>query len=210
MTGQMPEACSSAQSHRSLIAGCALAAWAPVVLAAELDCPPFGAGVADEEWEQTLTADPLDQRIDVQSDEATLGVDGDATLYGDVRVRQGNRQIRAEEVSYDSEAGAFEVEGSVEYRDPIVRVIGSDGRYSAAEGARFNAAEFELRERAARGQAETIELTPGGVIELDDVRFTSCPADDVAWQLRAGARGRRPIHQFARLSMLNKSPKSIS
>src|SRR5688572_9219215 len=140
MTRQMPKACSSAQSSGGLLAGCALAAWAPAALAAELSCPRPGAGLPDEEWEQLLAADPLDQRIDVSSNSATLGVNGDATLLGDVRMRQGNREIRAQDVRYDAEASAFEVDGEVEYRDPIVRVVGNDGEYSAAEGATFKAA----------------------------------------------------------------------
>lgn len=134
-----------------------------------------------------LKADPLDQRIDISSDSALFGIDGDATLKGNVRVRQGNREIRAQDVRYDAEASAFEVEGAVEYRDPIVRVVGDDGKYSAAQGARFNAATFELRERAARGEAGAVELSPSGVIELDQVSFTSCPVDDTAWRLRAGS-----------------------
>jgi len=189
----MPKACSSAQSRGGLrsprcataLAGCAFLSLAAVARAADTTCPPPGTGLSRDDWLDATAADPLDQRIDISSDSATLGVDGDATLQGNVRVRQGNREIRAEDVRYDAEGSAFEVDGSVEYRDPLVRVVGQDGTYSAAEGATFKAAQFELRERAARGEAASMQLTPRGVIELDRVSFTSCPAEDEAWRIRA-------------------------
>src|SRR5690606_16949125 len=40
-------------------------------------------------------------------------------------------------------------------------------------------------ERSARGAAERMQLTPGGIIRLEDVSFTTCPIDDEAWELRA-------------------------
>jgi len=43
-----------------------------------------------------------DRHIDVASDQAVLGVDGNATLKGNVVVRQGEREIRANEVQYDA------------------------------------------------------------------------------------------------------------
>jgi LPS-assembly protein len=123
--------------------------------------------------------------IEITSDRATIGVDGDATLQGNVRVRQGDRELDAEDVAYDAERNAFRVEGGVEYRDPIVRARGSGGSYSATGGAHFSDAEFELPARPARGAAERIELAPNGLVQLDDVSFTTCPVTDQDWRLRA-------------------------
>src|SRR5262249_44671240 len=43
-----------------------------------------------------------DAAIDIHADHATLGVDGNATLQGNVTVRQGERQINADEIQYNS------------------------------------------------------------------------------------------------------------
>lgn len=123
--------------------------------------------------------------IDVSSDEARLGVQGDAVLTGNVRVRQGDREIRADSVEYDAGRNAFRVRGKVEYRDPIVRATGGSGEYSGADGARFEGAQFELPQRPARGAARDMRLDTSGLITLDEVRFTTCPADDEDWIIRA-------------------------
>src|SRR5258708_18871669 len=52
-------------------------------------------------------------------------------------------------------------------------------------GAEFRSARCELRQRAARGTAGALRLTPQGLIRLRAVSFTTCPADDESWQLKA-------------------------
>lgn len=152
--------------------------------AAQPPCPPALGPLSGEESDAPA---PKDGRVEITSDQAQLDVDGDAVLQGNVRLRQGSRQLKADAVRYDAREGEFQVEGSVAYEDPLVRLTGRSGRYSAAEGADFQAAEFELRERSARGAARSMTLSPEGVIGLDDVSFTTCPADDQAWRLRAGS-----------------------
>jgi len=66
------------------------------------------------------------------SDEATLGVDGNATLKGNVEARQGERQIRADHIEYDSKSGAMRSDGHIDYSDPLVHVTGAAGTYSTA------------------------------------------------------------------------------
>jgi len=125
--------------------------------------------------------------VDVTSDSATLGVDGNATLSGNVELRQGEREIRANQVEYDASNASVRSAGHIDYSDPLVHVTGSDGSYSAAAGADFSSAQFELRQRAARGAAEEMKLTPQGVISLQGVTFTTCPVRDNSWQLKAGS-----------------------
>jgi len=115
-----------------------------------------------------------DGHIDVTSDQATLGVDGNATLQGNVVVRQGEREIRANEVQYDAHNTSVSTAGHIDYSDPLVHVTGTGGHYSAAAGAEFKSAEFALRQRAARGAAHEMTLTPQGVIRLRGVMFTTC------------------------------------
>jgi LPS-assembly protein len=126
-----------------------------------------------------------DRHIDVASDQAVLGVDGNATLKGNVVVRQGEREIRANEVQYDAHNTSVSTAGHIDYTDSLVHVTGAGGSYSAAAGAEFKSAQFALRQRAARGAARDMKLTPQGVIRLRGVMFTTCPANDTSWQLQA-------------------------
>lgn len=136
--------------------------------------PPAGEG-----------ADADDAAIEMEGDALEAALAGNARLHGNVIVRQGDREIRANDVRYDQGENAIRVEGDIEYVDPVVHVTGGGGNYSATEGADFRNAEFELRQRPARGSAAAMQLSPEGVIDLGNVRFTTCPRDDQSWQLRA-------------------------
>ncbi len=157
----------------------------PAARAEDPPCPTqIGqAAAAAGEPRSKLAAD--DGHIDVTSDQATLGVDGNATLQGNVVVRQGEREIRANEVEYDAHNTSVSTAGHIDYSDPLVHVTGRGGHYSAAAGAEFQSAQFALRQRAARGAAREMTLTPQGVIRLRGVMFTTCPANDTSWQLKA-------------------------
>lgn len=152
---------------------------------------PAPTGVVAAQVRRPSAAPPVDATspassdIETTSDEAMLGIDGNATLSGGVRVLQGNRELRAERVEYDAKRNAFRVRGSVEYRDPVVRARGVDGDYAQAAGARFERAEFELPQRPARGTAGSMRVDVNGVIDLEGVTFTTCPQGDDAWRIEA-------------------------
>jgi LPS-assembly protein len=156
-------------------------------------CPDLRAALAATDRPRATTTpapngkpDAGPGNIEMTSDQVVVSVGGDAALKGDVVVREGDRELRAEDVQYEASTQAFKAAGGIEYTDPQVHVKGTGGgRYSAAGGADFSAAEFELRERSARGAADRMQLTPAGVIQLAGVRFTTCPRNDTAWQLRA-------------------------
>ena len=130
-------------------------------------------------------ATPEDADIDITSDNAELGRDGNATLTGNVRVVQGERELKADRVQYDAKRNAFSVKGTVQYRDPLVTARGSQGDYSQTEGANFEGAEFELPQRPARGTAKSMSVDVNGTIDLERVTFTTCPREDADWQIAA-------------------------
>lgn len=125
-------------------------------------------------------------KIDVTADrvEGNL-LEGKATLKGNVVVRQGDRVIRTDQAEVDRNNGAVKSDGHIDYTDPLVHITGNSGRYSQATGADFSSAQFTLRQRAARGAARELALTPQGVVKLNGVTFTTCPVNDNSWQLKA-------------------------
>jgi LPS-assembly protein len=126
-------------------------------------------------------------QISVSSDEATLGADGNATLRGNVEAHQGDRQIRADQIEYDSRSGSMRSDGRIDYQDPLVHVAGAAGSYSAASGAEFRDAQFNLRQRSARGTAQDLAVTPAGQVQLKGVTFTTCPKSDESWHIKANS-----------------------
>ena len=144
----------------------------------------------------------LDNTVKFVSDNATLDLNGNTTLSGNVRIQQGDREIRADNVEYQADNNAFHVKGSVEYRDPVIRARGGEGQYSQTGGATFKGAEFELPERPARGSARDMRLDANGVVTLDAVSFSTCPAAKPDWRIRAKSieldtRGRMDIARIS-------------
>jgi len=125
-------------------------------------------------------------KVNIFADDVTVDADGNYGLRGNVEVRQGDRKLTAEEAQFDRATGAVSAKGSVVFQDPIVRLSGRSGNYSATRGADVSSAEFELLQRSARGSASSIDLTPGGILDLNGVTFTTCPRNDESWQLHAG------------------------
>jgi LPS-assembly protein len=125
--------------------------------------------------------------IEIKADSADVSVEGKGSLKGDVVVRQGDVELRAGEMQIDKPNQFVQSAGRIEYRDPLVHVTGAGGSYSAATGAEFQGAQFDLRERGARGAADSLALTPDGVLHLRKVTFTTCPASHEAWELKASS-----------------------
>ncbi|HET9329235.1 MAG TPA: LPS-assembly protein LptD [Steroidobacteraceae bacterium] len=173
----------------SWIAVVVLGAMMPVARADDPPCPsqnPQPGSTAAASAAATAAKKPgASDDIDVTTDQATLGLNGASTLNGHVEVRQGEREIRANQVQYDSNGGTVTSEGHIDYTDPLVHMTGAGGSYSAAAGADFRQAQFELRQRAARGSAQELKLTPQGVISLKGVTFTTCPLNDESWKIKA-------------------------
>lgn len=178
------------RTHALLLCALPAALWMQPSLA---DDKPLCIGQMDDSARAAAAATPAPltpeelsrEPIEVSSDDAQLGLDGSATLSGNVVVRQGDREIIADRMELDAEDSSLRVDGNVEFRDPQLRVRGQGGNYSASQGANFRGAEFEMPARPARGTASEMDLTAQGLMKLSGVTFTTCPIEDTAWQLRA-------------------------
>jgi LPS-assembly protein len=136
---------------------------------------------------QPLREEPSDAPIQIETSEVEGGVKEGSVLHlrNNVVIRQGDRTVKAQELEYNTTDNSLKADGDVQYEDPIVRASGAGGNYSPTGGASFREAQFELRQRGARGTANLMEMTPEGLIRLNDVSFTTCPRNDSSWQLKA-------------------------
>jgi LPS-assembly protein len=133
----------------------------------------------------TKDPEPDDKPVQVKSNRSEVTREGDAKLSGGVTILQGEREVSADAATYDASERRFTVEGDVEYRSPDLRLKGGSGSWNALGTGQFTGAEFELPQRPARGSAKSLEMDGEGTLKLDDVRFTTCPAGQTDWELRA-------------------------
>jgi LPS-assembly protein len=123
--------------------------------------------------------------ISVDADHSDYNVNTDTAIFtGHVVIRQGDRELKADQVQIDTKKNV-KGQGGVDYTDPIVHILGAGGNYSPSGGADFKDAQFQLLQRPARGSAQTMSLTPEGILRLEEVTFTTCPANDKSWSLDA-------------------------
>ena len=177
-------------NSRHFIALLATFAALPPALASECIWPvagPPAAAAPAAVPEGTPAKSPDELPVKVKSGSAEMTREGDAKLTGGVAISQGDREVTAESATYDASERRFEVAGNVEYRSPDVRLKGGTGSWNALGTGNFTGAEFELPLRPARGSASELEMTDQGEIKMRDVRFTTCPAGNTDWELRASS-----------------------
>jgi LPS-assembly protein len=76
--------------------------------------------------------------------------------------------------------------GRVEVRGPEILVFGENAHYDkAGETVSLSAAGFDLPTRPARGSAQQIEVTSESRISLANMLFTTCPPENVSWEISA-------------------------
>ncbi len=174
---------------RLFIALLAAAAALPQAAAEDCEWPESGDAAPAQAAgpDGVRIASPDELPIEVTSGAAEVTREGSATLSNGVVIRQGDRRLTARSASYDSVGRRFKVEGDVEYRDPELRLKGGSGFWSADGGGEFAGTEFELPARPARGAAVNLGLKPSGELNMREVSFTTCPAGNSDWFLRASS-----------------------
>ncbi len=128
-----------------------------------------------------------DHLIHIESDNASLGADGNAILNGSVVVRQDGRSVSADAVNYDNQSGRIEVAGAVKFEDPKLRVGGGKGSFDTLGNATLGDAQFELLDRNGRGAASQLIVSSDGRLDLKGVSYTTCPAGHEDWVLHASS-----------------------
>ena len=145
------------------------------------------ATLARSSLSQEEQKDSDGQEVTVRSRGAEIGLAEGSTyaLQGQVTIEQGDRKLTAEDARYNPATGQFSVREGVQYQDPSVEVSGTDAQFDTQGGVTFENAQFRLKERAARGSADQIELHRDGKVHLGKVRYTSCPPGSNDWLLTA-------------------------
>jgi LPS-assembly protein len=131
-------------------------------------------------FDRPLTAD---EDYSFELADSVTDADGNVVANG-VELSQGDRRLRAQQLKRNEETGRIDVSGDVEYSDPTINVTASTGSVGAGE-ATFEGTKFELPLQPARGTAGSATLRKGGILQLNDVGYTTCPEDRPDWLVSA-------------------------
>jgi LPS-assembly protein len=128
-----------------------------------------------------------DHLIRIESDGASVDAEGSAVLTGHVQAHQDARSVSADSVTYDEKTGKLAVTGAVDFEDPRLRIRSDSGVYDALGGASFDKANFQIFDRNGRGFAQQMSVHPDGKVNLEKVRYTTCPVGNQDWMLQASS-----------------------
>jgi LPS-assembly protein len=150
--------------------------------AGEASCPQMDFGLAAPQIELDF------DRIQLEADRAELSEEGLSKLIGGVRLRQGDRVIKAEALDFDEREKRVHIGSESVFRDSrlLVRSQTSDFDLDDRTGT-FSGTEFIVPERAARGRARKLEVLGEGRAQLEGVSYTTCSPGSRGWLLRASS-----------------------
>ena len=128
-----------------------------------------------------------DHLIHIDAGGARVDADGHAELSDRVEVSQDGRTLSADAMDYDYNTGKMALKGAVDFEDPQLRLKGDSGTYDTRGGAAFDQANFQILDRNGRGYARQMAVQPDGKVQLDQVRYTTCPVGNEDWMLQASS-----------------------
>lgn len=174
-----------AASHRSIIAFWLVLGLARQSTAQDL-CLPESPPFLDVSAQPPPASDDdaLDQAIEITASRINVNADNAAEFSGQVEIKLPDGTFTAQSATMTEDG--VDVRGRVDFVGPEVSVFGEDAHYDAeTETISFASAGFDLPKRPARGSGEQLTLTSDSRMSLSNVLFTTCPADNVAWELSA-------------------------
>ena len=126
------------------------------------------------------------EALEIEAGAAELTIGGRASMANGVRIRRDREFIAADTAEYDPDAGQLVLDGDVRYSGLSSHVRGQRASFDLARGiAEFDESAFSLPENRGHGEAARLRLDRAGTIELGGVAYTSCPAGNDDWQIKA-------------------------
>ena len=132
------------------------------------------------------TTNPL---VYINADQAMARPDGTGTFTGNVTLRRGKLCIGADTLTFNRNTGQVHARGNIILRNRSGDVINTPIlNYSLQkESGNTGFASFQFAHYHARGTTKSIKLTGNNQLQLDDMRYTTCPPGNEDWVL-SGSR----------------------
>lgn len=124
----------------------------------------------------------------LEADQATLRAQGISTLRGGVHISRGATTLTADEATYEQPAGIVQGRGKVSLNNGELQVQGEGLTYDLVQGSgTLHQAEYTLSKASGRGLSQTVVQNPDRTVRLDNSSYTTCPATQPDWGIRAKA-----------------------
>ena len=128
------------------------------------------------------------EETEAHADRMETDDDETVSLYGNVELRRGDQRVLADEIIYHKPKSEVQARGNVtlesldgdQFKTPEL-YLRLDSKTGYAEST-----TYRLGSNDARGSAGRIHFKGEGLIQLKDVRYTTCPKSQEDWYLRLG------------------------
>jgi len=148
-------------------------------------CRQCGGRYTDPLAGVDLNQSPTEADLEVYADDTEV-TEGELLFEGNVSLKQGYRQVTADQVIADRARETATATGNVVFREPGILIRGSRIDYdSQSEEATVTDASYVIHDRRMVGAAVKLKRLGNGEIAIDDGRMTYCSPDDPEWVLHA-------------------------
>ncbi|HJW81646.1 MAG TPA: LptA/OstA family protein, partial [Acidiferrobacterales bacterium] len=132
-------------------------------------------------------AETEDERLHVYADRMESKLNESARFSGNVELRRGGLHLFADEAIYNQADNTLDASGHIHLRkDSGETIVTPRLRYELdTERGAAEDAQFAFAAGAARGEAGRIRFEGRDALTLEAVRYTTCPAGQDDWFLRA-------------------------
>ncbi len=101
-------------------------------------------------------------------------------------ISQANKQLQADQASYEQPAGIVSGTGNVSFSSDNMQVRSRELRYNLLQNTgEMQDAEYHLKQADGRGFSKRVVQDSPDLTRLEDSTYSTCPVDDPDWSLNA-------------------------
>ncbi|NPU92296.1 MAG: LPS-assembly protein LptD [Gammaproteobacteria bacterium] len=150
---------------------------------------PYHTGMCDGVYMSPAlgSGDPADSKVFATANQFDTSADGRLVLEGDVKIRQGNRELESDTVRLDRTSRESELSGNVMIRQPGMLIRGDQAKVNMdRKEIDARGTEYVIHSIHAHGTAGRIHNKGEKKLILDESSYTTCEPNDDAWRINAG------------------------
>jgi LPS-assembly protein len=134
-------------------------------------------------------ADQNPEQAALRANASSSKLDGQVvTLTGEVALSQGNRRLQADSASLNRDTHEVTVTGNIEVREPDLLLTAQTALLNTETNlGHFESARFLQHSDGIRGNAELIQRSTAGTLDLVQGSITQCTPDDEVWAIHASS-----------------------
>ena len=107
-------------------------------------------------------------------------------FHDNVRLEQGDQRLETDELIYDRATGRIELPVLLYYSDAMIDLSAHSGWVETEHSqARFDQVDYRFAHGHGSGSAGMVELLSPTTARVEDFDFTTCPPEQLDWQLKA-------------------------